>query len=82
MPRPSPIKKSIQYGEHVLTLETGEIARQASGAVMASLGDTVVLATVGGGPLRLFGPGFLSSHGGLPGKDLCGGTDPRRVLSP
>ena len=46
MPRPSPIKKSIQYGEHVLTLETGEIARQASGAVMASLGDTVVLATV------------------------------------
>ena len=46
MPRPSPIKKTIQYGAHVLTLETGEIARQASGAVMASLGDTVVLATV------------------------------------
>ncbi|MCY4452134.1 MAG: polyribonucleotide nucleotidyltransferase [Immundisolibacterales bacterium] len=46
MPRPSSTKKSIQYGEHVLTLETGEIARQASGAVMASLGDTVVLATV------------------------------------
>ncbi len=46
MPRPSPIKKSIQYGEHLLTLETGEIARQASGAVLASLGDTVVLATV------------------------------------
>ena len=46
MPRPSPIKKSIQFGDHLLTLETGEIARQASGAVMASLGDTVVLATV------------------------------------
>ena len=46
MPRPSPIKKSIQYGDHLLTLETGEIARQASGAVVASLGDTVVLATV------------------------------------
>lgn len=46
MPRPSPVKKSIQYGDHLLTLETGEIARQASGAVMASLGDTVVLATV------------------------------------
>ncbi len=46
MPRPSSIKKSIQYGDHLLTLETGEIARQASGAVMASLGDTVVLATV------------------------------------
>ena len=46
MPRPSPIKKSVRYGEHLLTLETGELARQASGAVMASLGDTVVLATV------------------------------------
>ena len=46
MPRPSPIKKSIQYGNHLLTIETGEMARQASGAVVASLGDTVVLATV------------------------------------
>ena len=46
MPRPSPIKKSIRYGNHLLTLETGEIARQASGSVVASLGDTVVLATV------------------------------------
>ena len=46
MSRPTSIKKSIQYGDHLLTLETGEIARQASGAVMASLGDTVVLATV------------------------------------
>ncbi|MBK7471781.1 MAG: polyribonucleotide nucleotidyltransferase [Betaproteobacteria bacterium] len=40
------IKKSIQFGQHVLTLETGEIARQAGGAVVASLGDTVVLVTV------------------------------------
>jgi len=39
------IKKSIQYGRHTLTLETGEIARQAGGAVMASLGDSVVLVT-------------------------------------
>jgi polyribonucleotide nucleotidyltransferase len=43
-----PIKKSIQYGRHTLTLETGEIARQADGAVLASLGDTVVLVTVVG----------------------------------
>jgi len=41
----NPIKKSIQYGRHTLTLETGEIARQAGGAVMASLDDTVVLVT-------------------------------------
>ena len=39
-------KKTITYGSHQLTLETGEIARQASGAVMVSLGDTVVLVTV------------------------------------
>src|SRR6188474_747962 len=42
---PTAIKKSIQYGNHTLTLETGEIARQAGGAVMASLGDSVVLVT-------------------------------------
>lgn len=38
--------QSFQYGEHTVTLETGEVARQASGAVLASIGDTVVLATV------------------------------------
>ncbi len=41
----NPIKKSIPYGRHTLTLETGEIARQANGAVVASLGDTVVLVS-------------------------------------
>ncbi len=40
------IKKSIPYGRHTLTLETGEIARQAGGAVLASLNDSVVLVTV------------------------------------
>ena len=38
--------KSFQYSQHTITLETGEIAKQASGAVVASMGDTVVLATV------------------------------------
>jgi polyribonucleotide nucleotidyltransferase len=42
----TPVKKEFQYGEHTVTLETGEIARQASGAVMASMGDTTVLVTV------------------------------------
>jgi polyribonucleotide nucleotidyltransferase len=41
-------KKTVAYGKHQLTLETGEIARQASGAVMVSLDDTVVLVTVVG----------------------------------
>ncbi len=44
----TPIKKTLQYGKHVLSLETGELARQATGAVMAALGDTSVLVTVVG----------------------------------
>lgn len=42
------VRKSIQYGAHELVLETGEIARQADGAVMVSYGDTAVLVTVVG----------------------------------
>ena len=40
------VTKSFQYGQHTVTLETGEIARQASGAVLVSVEDTVILATV------------------------------------
>ncbi|EMR12744.1 polynucleotide phosphorylase/polyadenylase [Methylophaga lonarensis MPL] len=42
------VKKSVQFGEHLLTLETGKVARQATGAVIASLGETSVLVTVVG----------------------------------
>ncbi len=38
-------KKVFQYGNQTVTLETGEIARQATGAVMCSVGDTAVLVT-------------------------------------
>ena len=37
------VEKSIQFGEHELKLETGEIARQADATVMVSYGDTVVM---------------------------------------
>lgn len=40
------VTKTFTYGQHQVTLETGEIARQASGAVVVSIEDTVVLATV------------------------------------
>ena len=40
------VTKTFQYGQHQVSLETGEIARQASGAVVVSIEDTVVLATV------------------------------------
>jgi len=40
------ITKTFQFGAHTVTLETGEIARQATGAVVCSMDGTVVLATV------------------------------------
>ncbi len=40
------VSKSFQYGKHEFKLETGEIARQATGAVLASYGDTSVLVSV------------------------------------
>lgn len=43
---PTAIKKTFAYGAHTVTIETGEIARQAGGAVIVNMDDTVVLATV------------------------------------
>jgi polyribonucleotide nucleotidyltransferase len=40
------VTKTFQWGPHQVTMETGEIARQASGAVVVSIEGTVVLATV------------------------------------
>ena len=42
------VTKTFQWGQHTVTLETGEIARQARGAVLVSVEDTVILATVVG----------------------------------
>ena len=53
------IKKSIVYGTHKLTLETGEIARQAHGAVMVTMDDTVVLVTVVGAKTAKQGQDFF-----------------------
>jgi polyribonucleotide nucleotidyltransferase len=41
-------KKTFQYGPHTVTIETGRLARQADGAVLVSMGDTVVLVTAVG----------------------------------
>ncbi len=40
------VTKTFPWGQHTVTLETGEVARQSTGAVVCSIGDTVVLATV------------------------------------
>jgi polyribonucleotide nucleotidyltransferase len=42
----NPVKKTFAYGAHQVTLETGEIARQAAGAVVVNMDDTVVLCAV------------------------------------
>ena len=42
------VTKEFQYGSHTVTLETGKIARQADGAVVVSMSETVVLVTVVG----------------------------------
>src|SRR5665811_2626730 len=42
------MKTSFQYGDHTVTIETGELARQADGAVLVSMSDTVVLVTAVG----------------------------------
>jgi len=41
----SAVSKSFPYGPHTVTIETGEVARQAEGSVRVSMGDTVVLVT-------------------------------------
>jgi polyribonucleotide nucleotidyltransferase len=55
----NPIKKTFQYGANEVTLETGEIARQAGGAVLVSMADTVVMVTVVGSRTADQGRGFF-----------------------
>ncbi len=55
----SAIKKSFQYGDHTVTIETGEIARQADGAVVVSMSDTVVLVTAVGAKKAAAGRDFF-----------------------
>jgi polyribonucleotide nucleotidyltransferase len=53
------VKKTVQYGEHTLSLETGKVARQASGSIIASLGETSVMVTVVGKKQVQPGQGFF-----------------------
>ena len=71
------IKKTFQYGEQTVTLETGAVARQADGAVIARMGDTVILVTAVAKKEAVPGRGFFPltvnyqerfySNGKLPG---------------
>lgn len=60
----NPVIKKVKYGNHEITLETGRVARQATGAVLASMDDVTVLATVVGSKTAKEGQDFfpLSVH--------------------
>lgn len=60
----NPVIKSFQYGNHTVTLETGRIARQATGSVMCTMDKTAVLCTVVGAKTAKEGQDFfpLSVH--------------------
>ena len=53
------VNKEFQYGSHTVTLETGKMARQADGAVVVSMAETVVLVTVVGARKADPSRGFL-----------------------
>ena len=74
------VKKEIELGGKKISLETGKIARQADGAIIAQCGETVVLATVVGAKksksrYRLFP--FVSK---LPRKILCSWKNSRWIF--
>ena len=70
------VTKSFQYGAHTVTIETGEIARQASAAVMVSMGDTVVLVTVVGDKRAKEGRDFFPLTVNYQEKFYAGGRIP------
>ena len=55
----NPVRKEFQFGDHRVVLEANKIARQATGAVVASMGDTVVLCTVVANPTPNPGQDFF-----------------------
>ena len=60
----NPVIKKFQFGNDTVTLETGRVARQATGAVLVSVGETQVLCTVVGAKSTKPGQDFfpLSVH--------------------
>ncbi len=70
------VTKTFQYGNHQVTLETGEIARQASGAVIVRINDTVVLVTAVGAKSAREGQDFFPLTVDYQEKFYAGGRIP------
>ena len=73
------MRLEIPVGERSIVLETGKLARQAGGAVTASLGDTVLLSTATRSAEPAPGAHVLAPERGHRGADDRGGQDPRRL---
>ena len=70
------VTKTFQYGNHQVTLETGEVARQASGAVIVKMSDTVVLVSVVGSKSAREGVDFFPLTVDYQEKFYAGGRIP------
>ncbi len=55
----NPVTKTFQFGDTEVSIETGKVAKQATGSVMVTMGDTVVLTTVVGNPIARPGQDFF-----------------------
>ena len=55
----NPVTKTFQFGDQEVSIETGKIAKQATGSVVVTMGDTVVLTTVVGAKSARPGQGFF-----------------------
>ena len=73
-------KVEIEWGGKTLTLETGRVARQADGAVLATLGETVVLCAVTAAKIGQGRAGLLPADRPLSGKILGRRAHPGRLL--
>jgi len=70
------VKKSVKFGDNTLTIETGEIGRQADGAVMVTYGDTVVFVTAVGRKTAKEGQDFFPLTVDYQEKTYAGGKIP------
>ncbi len=74
------VRKTFQFGKDTVTLETGKVARQASGAVIVTIGETQVLATAVGKKQVKPGQGFFPLTVNYQEKTYSAGKIPRWLL--
>ena len=74
------VREGVSLAGRELTIETGRMAKQADGSVIIRQGDTMVLVTAVASMSTRPGIDFMPLTCRLPGEDVGGGQDPRRLL--